>query len=80
MSTQHYRFVGRNGFKTRWREYKGIVPYPKRETRDRLGEGFSLEVRQRNDIPNAAPPHEIEERDYEPQMNPVDDAEFGMSP
>jgi hypothetical protein len=42
---REYRFVGRNGFKTRWRKFEGSVPHPKASTRARLGEHYDVQLR-----------------------------------
>ena len=40
-----YRFIGRNGFKTRWRPFpKGGAPRPSKSTAQKLGEGYSYQV------------------------------------
>jgi hypothetical protein len=40
-----YRFVGRKGYRTRWRPLpQNGIPKPSRQTRQRLGDGFAYEV------------------------------------
>lgn len=41
-----YRFVGRNGFKTRWRPFpkSGAAPRPSKATAQKLGDGYHFQI------------------------------------
>jgi hypothetical protein len=46
MTQRKYRFVGRNRFKTRWRDLpKDGLPRPRTATAEKLGEGYGVEIR-----------------------------------
>lgn len=42
---RRYRFIGKNGFKTRWRPFpKSGAPRPSKKTEEKLGAGYSYQV------------------------------------